>query len=107
MHDLEEKAQKALDLIIALEDAEEDQFKRLVMGQIGKELLAESHFWHRLPGLVYLFARHVGIVACGEPPRVPQLFRGGGRLIETKEPIASRRSADEQGPTLAVHQCGA
>ena len=40
MHSLEEKAQKALDLIIALEDAEQDQFKQLVIGQIGKELLA-------------------------------------------------------------------
>jgi hypothetical protein len=40
MHTLEEKAQKARDLIIALEDAEQDQFKQLVMGQIGKELLA-------------------------------------------------------------------
>ena len=35
-----ERAQKALELIIALEDAEQDQFKQLVMGQIGKELLA-------------------------------------------------------------------
>lgn len=43
MHTLEEKAQKARDLIIALEDAEQDQFKQLVMGQIGKELLAV--FW--------------------------------------------------------------
>jgi len=40
MHSLEEKAQKALDLIIALEDAEQDQFKQLVIGQIGKEVLA-------------------------------------------------------------------
>jgi len=40
MHNLEEKAQEALDLIIALEDAEQDQFKQLVIGQIGKELLA-------------------------------------------------------------------
>ncbi len=37
---MEERAQKALALIIALEDAEQDQFKQLVMGQIGKELLA-------------------------------------------------------------------
>ena len=37
MHTLEEKAR---DLIIALEDAEQDQFKQLVMGQIGKQLLA-------------------------------------------------------------------
>lgn len=35
-----EKTQEALELIIALEDAEEDQFKQLVTGQIGKELLA-------------------------------------------------------------------
>ncbi|MFQ6000669.1 MAG: hypothetical protein ACE5LG_03275 [Anaerolineae bacterium] len=40
MHSLEEKAQKALELIIALEDAEQDRFKQLVIGQIGKELLA-------------------------------------------------------------------
>jgi len=40
MHSLEEKAQKALDLIIALEDAEQDQFKQLVIGEIGKEVLA-------------------------------------------------------------------
>lgn len=40
MPNLEEKAQKGLDLIIALEDAEQDQFKQLVIGQIGKELLA-------------------------------------------------------------------
>jgi len=40
MHSLEEKAQKALDLIIALEEAEQDQFKQLVIGEVGKELLA-------------------------------------------------------------------
>lgn len=40
MHSLEGRAQKALDLIVTLEDAEDDQFKQLVMGQIGKELLA-------------------------------------------------------------------
>lgn len=40
MHSLEGKAQKALDLIATLEDTEDDQFKQLVMGQIGKELLA-------------------------------------------------------------------
>jgi len=40
MHSLEEKAQTALDLIIALEDVEQDQFKQLVIGQISKELLA-------------------------------------------------------------------
>lgn len=40
MHSSEGKAQKALELIIALEDAEQDQFKQLVIGQIGKELLA-------------------------------------------------------------------
>lgn len=43
MHTLEEKARKALDLVIAFEDAEQDHFKELVMGQIGKELLAV--FW--------------------------------------------------------------
>lgn len=40
MHNLEEKAQTALDMIIALEDVEQDQFKQLVIGQISKELLA-------------------------------------------------------------------
>jgi hypothetical protein len=40
MHSLEEKAQTALDMIIALEDVEQDQFKQLVIGQISKELLA-------------------------------------------------------------------
>lgn len=40
MHSLEEKAQTALDMIIALEDVEQHQFKQLVIGQISKELLA-------------------------------------------------------------------
>ncbi len=40
MHSLEERAQRALGLIIALEEAEQAHFKQLVMGEIGKELLA-------------------------------------------------------------------